>query len=48
MAAALLRGRATRMIAWMAAEPEKVIADAAAPATSQIYLWVKTVKIRSA
>jgi hypothetical protein len=48
MAAALLRGRAARMMAWMAAEPEKVIAEAAAPATSHLNLWVKTVKIRSA
>jgi hypothetical protein len=36
------------MMAWMAAELEKVIAEAAAPAASQMDLWVKTVKIRSA
>jgi hypothetical protein len=47
MADVLPQGRVTRMMAWMVAEPEKVIAEAAAPAASQLYLRVKTVKIRS-
>jgi hypothetical protein len=38
MADVLLQGTATRMMAWMAAEPEKVIAEAAAPAASQMDL----------